>query len=212
MARTLRRGIPEVTEFSLHVIIASDNIRIIHDIETLLDNRGYEPVIIRDLDKLLHFVESGKGPFLVIIDDRMQDLDATLFFRHVRSMHNPMKPYVLLIAPENISHKFPMTDDFLNFPLTLAELDARISLGMRIMELEKQLSSRTTDLKNAANKIKRLNGLLPICSHCKKIRDDKGYWNELEKYISDHSDAEFSHAICPGCLHDYYPEVKDESV
>ncbi len=62
-------------------------------------------------------------------------------------------------------------------------------------------------LQKAANEIKTLQGILPICSHCKKIRDDKGYWNRIESYIHKHSDADFSHGICPECAKKYYPDM-----
>ena len=52
-----------------------------------------------------------------------------------------------------------------------------------------------------------LSGLLPICSHCKKIRDDKGYWNQIDAYIEAHSDTEFSHGICQECARKYYPDL-----
>lgn len=63
------------------------------------------------------------------------------------------------------------------------------------------------ELKKAANEIKSLKGIIPICSHCKKIRDDTGYWNILEAYIQEHSDAELSHSICPDCAEKYYPDL-----
>jgi hypothetical protein len=63
------------------------------------------------------------------------------------------------------------------------------------------------ELKQALREVKALSGLLPICSVCKKIRDDGGYWNQIETYISDHSTAEFSHGICPDCAKKYYPEI-----
>jgi len=63
------------------------------------------------------------------------------------------------------------------------------------------------DLQNAMSQIKTLSGLLPICAHCKKIRDDKGYWHAVEEYIHEHSEADFSHSICPDCLEKYYPEI-----
>ncbi len=62
-------------------------------------------------------------------------------------------------------------------------------------------------LQDAISKIKKLSGLLPICSHCKKIRDDKGYWNQIENFIHAHSEAEFSHSICPECARKYYPQL-----
>lgn len=64
-----------------------------------------------------------------------------------------------------------------------------------------------TELKLALDHIKQLQGLLPICSVCKNIRDDKGYWNRIESYISRHSEAKFSHGICPDCAKKLYPEI-----
>ncbi|MDD5286371.1 MAG: MASE3 domain-containing protein [Desulfuromonadaceae bacterium] len=61
-------------------------------------------------------------------------------------------------------------------------------------------------LQKAMEEIKELKGILPICMHCKKIRDDSGYWSQLEIYIRDHSSADFSHGICPDCLKEHYPE------
>jgi DNA-binding NtrC family response regulator len=63
-----------------------------------------------------------------------------------------------------------------------------------------------SQLQEALAKVKQLSGLLPMCASCKKIRDDKGYWNQLEAYISDHSEADFSHGICPECVKKLYPE------
>ena len=65
-------------------------------------------------------------------------------------------------------------------------------------------------LRKALSEVKNLSGLLPICSHCKKIRDDQGYWNQLEEYVSKHSDALFSHSICPDCMKTFYAEWNDE--
>ena len=83
-------------------------------------------------------------------------------------------------------------------------------------ELEKRVKERTIELENALSEIKTLRGIVPICSHCKKIRDDKGYWNQIEGYIQTHSDATFSHGMCPECSdelygkEDWYIEMKNE--
>jgi K+-sensing histidine kinase KdpD len=71
---------------------------------------------------------------------------------------------------------------------------------------EKQQEKLISQLKAALSEVKRLSGLLPICSMCKKIRDDQGYWNQIESYIQDHSDAKFSHSICRECAKTYYPD------
>jgi len=72
--------------------------------------------------------------------------------------------------------------------------------------LEKKVDERTRHLQEALEKVKTLRGMLPICSHCKKIRDDKGYWQEVEAYIHKYSEAEFSHSICQECAKKHYPD------
>lgn len=78
-------------------------------------------------------------------------------------------------------------------------------------QMEEEREKLIAELREALAKVKTLSGMLPICSHCKKIRDDKGYWNQVEIYIRDRSEAEFSHGICPDCLKKYYPEYYDKS-
>ncbi|MDR3603402.1 MAG: hypothetical protein P4L38_02125, partial [Syntrophaceae bacterium] len=63
------------------------------------------------------------------------------------------------------------------------------------------------ELQHALAQVKKLSGFIPICASCKKIRDDKGYWRQVEEYIRDHSEALFSHSICPDCMRSLYPEI-----
>ena len=65
------------------------------------------------------------------------------------------------------------------------------------------------ELRDALANLKRLSGLLPICASCKKIRDDQGYWHQVENYMQDHAEVEFSHGICPECAAKLYPELRD---
>jgi len=74
--------------------------------------------------------------------------------------------------------------------------------------LEEEREKLIEELKNASDQVKQLSGLLPICASCKKIKDDKGYWRQIESYIRDHSEAEFSHGICPECVKKLYPGLK----
>ncbi len=76
--------------------------------------------------------------------------------------------------------------------------------------LEEKVKKRTEELQRALEQVKKISGLLPICASCKKIRDDKGYWNQIEIYIKEHSDAEFSHGICPECAKKIYPELYED--
>ena len=77
-------------------------------------------------------------------------------------------------------------------------------------QAEKEREKLIAELHDAVTKIKTLRGLLPICSNCKKIRDDKGYWKQIESYIRDHSEAEFTHSMCPICAKKLYPELFQE--
>ena len=89
--------------------------------------------------------------------------------------------------------------------------------GLYTARLEAAVQERTKDLQETNNKlteslanIKTLNGLLPICAGCKKIRDDKGYWNQIETYVSNHSQAVFTHGLCPVCIQRLYPKYAEE--
>lgn len=75
---------------------------------------------------------------------------------------------------------------------------------------EKDITHIKEELRTKEKEVKKLKGLLPICASCKEIRDDQGYWHQIESYIRDHSEAEFSHGICPKCIKKLYPEYSTE--
>jgi len=79
-------------------------------------------------------------------------------------------------------------------------LRARIQVGERVVELQAALADRVKKLEEALVKIKTLQGLLPICSYCKKIRNDQDYWQQIDTYLAEHTQAEFTHGICPECI------------
>lgn len=103
------------------------------------------------------------------------------------------------------------TDHYLNLALSISDLCGLAIENARknqtIKESEQRIRKEKEKLEEALAKVKKLSGLLPICSHCMKIRDDKGYWQQIESYIQDHSDAEFSHSICQGCAEKHYPDL-----
>ena len=78
---------------------------------------------------------------------------------------------------------------------------------MQVGNRTAELMEKNSELEKALRKIKQLSGLLPICASCKKIRDDRGYWKQIEAYISENSEAKFSHGICPECAAKLYPEL-----
>ena len=85
---------------------------------------------------------------------------------------------------------------------------ARFDDMMKLRRLNGELQERNEQLEAALNKVKQLSGLLPICANCKKIRDDDGYWQDVAVYIRDHSEADFTHGLCPICIKVLYPELQ----
>jgi PAS domain S-box-containing protein len=117
---------------------------------------------------------------------------------------------------ENISHKghkkwllttkVPIKDDNGNI-IGILGINKDIT-GIKLLQEEREKLIK--DLQNALGRIKLVSGLLPICTSCKKIRDDKGYWNKLESYMERHSSVEFSHSVCPECLKKAHPSIYDK--
>ncbi len=108
--------------------------------------------------------------------------------------------------------KFPEhRDRYLNLTLSMVNVCGlaieNAKRYQQIRDVENKLRKKKEKLEKALSEVKTLSGLLPICSHCKKIRDDKGYWNQIEVYIHEHTDAKFSHGICQECVKKYYSDL-----
>ena len=113
-------------------------------------------------------------------------------------------------TPANLDHEILKAFSVSMLPWSLAFMVLNALLGMflgKIKQTDKEKSEAIKELHKALEEVKTLSGFLPICASCKKIRDDKGYWNQIEAYISEHSEAEFSHGICPECAQKLYPDI-----
>lgn len=89
----------------------------------------------------------------------------------------------------------------------LTVLSSTITNALKRYTLEKEKDNLIRELRQALEDVKQLSGLLPICASCKKIRDDKGYWNQIESYLKKHTGADFSHSLCPECAKKLYPDL-----
>ena len=107
--------------------------------------------------------------------------------------------------------KTDFNDDVVRIASGFGELAALALQNSRFLDQRDQADQERDqvieELKAAFSKVKKLGGLLPICASCKKVRDDRGYWNQIESYIRDHSEAEFSHSLCPECAKKLYPQI-----
>ena len=104
--------------------------------------------------------------------------------------------------------KITLPAGYLTKPFEENDLRIAIEVGLYRSKLEKERETLIKELQEAMSKIKTLSGLIPICAWCKKIRDDRGYWQTVEQYVRDHSQADFTHGMCPDCQKKYFPEAK----
>jgi hypothetical protein len=112
-------------------------------------------------------------------------------------------------APENLWTEILKSFSAAMLPWGVAFMILNALIGLfwgKIKQTDQEKSEIIAQLHKALEEVKTLSGFLPICASCKKIRDDKGYWNQIEAYISEHSEAEFSHGICPECIKKLYPD------
>ena len=161
--------------------------------------------VVEDGAAALRALEASVEPTLAILDWMMPELEGAEVCRRVRREKPLANMYLMLLTSlEDRNHVIEGleagADDYLVKPFDPGELHARIHVGLRVLKLQDTLAERVTDLQEALANVKQLHGLLPICSYCKRIRGDNRYWQQVEAYIAAHSDAHFTHGICPECF------------
>lgn len=192
----------------MRVLIAEDDPVSSRMLHHSLENWGYHVEAVPDGVSAWQALRRDDAPPLAILNWMMPGMDGPKICRKVRESLGPRAVYIILLTARNrvedvVDGLLAGADDYVAKPFDAEELRARVQVGERIVGLQSQLTERVIQLENAMSQVKRLQGLLPICSYCKKIRDDKDYWQAVDTYIASHSDAYFGHSICPDC-HDQY--------
>ena len=173
---------------------------------------GDEVIAVANGSDALKHLRATAPPKLAVLDWMMPELDGVEVCRQVRNAGSSEPPYILLLTAQSnkqdiVAGLAAGADDYVVKPFDYAELQARIEVGVRVVNLQRDLANRIVELQDSLEHVKTLQGLLPICMHCKSIRTDEESWEKIENYIADHSDAEFTHGLCPECLQKYYPEL-----
>jgi len=143
-------------------------------------------------------------PTLAILDWMMPHLDGPEVCRRVRLELPLGNLYLILLTSldqrrDVVAGLEAGADDYVIKPFDPEELRARVQVGIRVLTLQEKLAEQVSKLQAALSSVKQLQGLLPICSYCKRIRADGQYWTQVESYIAERSEAQFSHGICPTC-------------
>lgn len=190
----------------MRVLIADDDAALRYGLQVQLERWGHEPIVCEDGAAARAVLESPDPPPIAILDRSMPGADGVSLCRDIRANDALRSMYVILLTAHDtrddmVEGLHGGADEYITKPFDWGLLRARIQIGARIVTLQQNLEQRVRELQAALDMVKQLSGLLPICSYCKRIRRDEGeYWQQLEAYLSEHSEAEFSHSVCPQCL------------
>ncbi len=195
----------------MRILIAEDDQTSRTMLSAVLTKHGHEALVTVNGSEAWEALQKPDAPRLAILDWMMPEMDGVEVVRRVRTQLKSQQPYLIMLTTKDDKNDIVAgldagADDYLAKPFHPAELRARVQVGKRLVEAQDALTKQIIWLRQALDHIKTLQGILPICMHCKKIRNDSGYWEQVEAYITNHSEALFSHCICPGCLELHYAE------
>ena len=144
-------------------------------------------------------------PEIILLDIRMPEMDGYELCQRLKAGEDTKSiPVIFTSALNGLEDKVKAFSlggvDYITKPFQDKEVLARIKTHLTNRRLQQQLEKRNNKLQKALDEIKTLRGIIPICAWCKKIRDDEGFWEQVEDYFTERSDAMFSHGICPDCL------------
>jgi sigma-B regulation protein RsbU (phosphoserine phosphatase) len=197
------------------IVLVADDLDINRKLlRTLLAAEGYAVIEASNGIDAFNILQTATGPMVGLIDWEMPEMEGIEVCRQARALKGSPPIYLILLTVRDSKQDIVAglqggANDYITKPFDKTELLARVSIGRQMVQLQQTLTEHVSELKEALISVKQLGGLLPICSYCKKIRDDQNYWQQVEAYVGKHSEAKFSHSICPQC---YEEIVKPQMV
>ena len=189
----------------MKTLIADDDPTSRRLLQSAMEKWGYTVATAAEGETAWNALQALDAPQLLVLDWLMPGLDGIEICKRARLKQHLRSAYIILLTSRNdtadvIQGLESGADDYITKPFDAGELRARVQVGRRVVQLQRELAERVHCLEEALAHVKQLHGLLPICAYCKKVRDDKNYWHQVESYVSQHADVRFSHGVCPDCL------------
>lgn len=197
---------------TISVLVVDDDPGILLATARLLRSAGYFVLEAQSGAACISAVRE-KDPDLILLAVQLPDISGYEVSQQLKADKAMRQPHVVLLSGSMISSDNQSkgleigADGYLVRPIANRELLARVQAIVRIIWAERERDFLIEKLEKALLTINTLSGILPICASCKKIRDDQGYWEEVELYVVKHSSAEFTHGMCPDCIEVFYPEL-----
>jgi sigma-B regulation protein RsbU (phosphoserine phosphatase) len=196
----------------MKILIAEDESVSRRMLEATVSKWGYEVSLACDGNEAWAQLQQPASPPLLILDWQMPGIDGIDLCRRIREHKGLSSLYVILLTSrdtkKDLIHGLEAgADDYVTKPFDPEELRARLHVGTRVIGLQHALAERVEELEAALFREKQLQGLLPICCYCKKIRDDSNYWHQVEAYMAQHAQVQFSHSVCPECTEKFKKDM-----
>ena len=195
----------------MKVLIAEDDATERRILQAMIEKWGFDVVLASDGIAALKRLQEPDAPNLALLDWMMPGLDGVEVCRRLAESRPNDPPYLILVTGRDgredvVKGLDAGANDYVCKPFSSRELLARIGVGQRVVGLRIVLAAKVAALQDALGHIKTLQGILPICSICHKIQNDENRWARIEEYIAQHSEAQFSHGLCPDCVQEHYSE------
>ncbi len=199
----------------MRILLADDDMVSRTLVERHLESWGFDTEVVFSGDAALRALQKDSSIRMAILDWIMPGTSGLDVCRSIKESGLSHLVWVIMLTSRTRSRDLAEAfdrgaDDYISKPFAAAELKARVEAGMRTLTLESKLQGKIAELQAALTHVKLLQGILPICAWCKKVRDDDDYWREVEEYVAAHTDARFSHGICPDCLKTRFAEYDIE--
>ena len=202
------------------LLVIDDNEHTLQLLNLRLTRLGYDVKLAGDGFQALSILNMYPAD-LVLLDQSMPQIDGLTTLARIQEIAAPFPPPIIMMTAFSSVHlavDFMQSGgaDFVEKPIDFEVLDIKIQRAILMAnrlkdevikrkQAEAAREKLIQELQESLEQIKTLSGMLPICANCKSIRDDKGYWERVETYISKHTDANFTHGICPDCSKALYP-------